>query len=154
MRRATSPLRYGAHRNWQRELASAPTFTANLLAGSYQIAAQVSGVATAAFFNLSNFYGPTTVRAYVSNPNPVQNSNVTVYGQLVVNGLGANGAVMDTSWHYKTTTSSCSGTAGPDGVASCTRNIGGASHGYTVVISVVFTYNGQTYTTSTSFTIQ
>jgi hypothetical protein len=135
-------------------VATAPTFTANMLVGSYQVQAQVSGVASPALFNLSNFYGPTTIRAYVSNPNPVQFSNVTVYGELIVKGLGASGATMDTTWHYKTTTVGCSGTAGADGVASCTRNISGASHGYMVVIDVVMTYNGQTYTTSTSFTTQ
>jgi hypothetical protein len=94
------------------------------------------------------------VQACVSNASPTKNSNVTVYGRLVVGGKAISGATMNTSWHYKTTTSSCSGTSGTDGVASCTRDISRATSGYTVNIDVVFTYNGQSYSGSTSFTPQ
>lgn len=94
------------------------------------------------------------VQACVSNSTPAAGANVTVYGRLIVNGQPAGGAQMNTSWHYKTTTSSCSSTAGSDGIASCTRDTGRPTKGYTVTISVYFTYNGQNYSGSTSFTPQ
>ena len=43
------------------------------------------------------------VQACVSNPSPTQNTNVTVYGRLVVGGQPVTGRAMDTTWHYKTT---------------------------------------------------
>jgi hypothetical protein len=93
------------------------------------------------------------VSATVSNGSPTKNSNVTVTATLTNNGQGVAGATMDTTWHYKTTTSSCSGgPSGGDGRMSCTRDISTASSGYTVVISVVVHYQGQDFTTSTSFT--
>ncbi len=45
------------------------------------------------------------------------------------NRIAANGAVMDTTWHYKPTISYCTGYAGTDGVASCTKNVGRATIG-------------------------
>src|SRR6185312_14455832 len=53
------------------------------------------------------------VAASVSNAAPTQNSTVRVTAVLTNNGQGVAGATMDTVWHYKTTTSSCSG--GPSG---------------------------------------
>ena len=53
-----------------------------------------------------------TVSASVSNASPAQYSNVTVYGTFKNNGQPVSGVQMDTTWHYKTTTSSCSGTTG------------------------------------------
>lgn len=95
-----------------------------------------------------------SVQACVDKPTPTDNSTVTVFGRLVVSGQAVSGVVMNTSWHYKTVTSSCSGTTDSNGVASCARDISRATKGYTVEIDVSFGYNGQTYTTSTSFTPQ
>jgi hypothetical protein len=50
--------------------------------------------------------------------------------------MGQTNLPMDTTWHYKSTTSNCSGTTGPDGVAQCSRTIGQASRGYQVNIDV------------------
>jgi hypothetical protein len=98
--------------------------------------------------------GTFTASATVSNATPSRNQTVTVSAKLVDGaGNGVPGATMLATWHYKTTTSTCSG--GPtttEGLASCSRDIGGASAGYSVRVDVVFTLNGQTYTTSTSFT--
>lgn len=94
------------------------------------------------------------VQACVSNPSPKQDSNITVYERLIVGVKAIAGASMKTTWNYKTTTSECSGTSGSDGVASCTRDISRASKGFTVVIERYFTYNGQSYSGSTSFTPQ
>lgn len=52
----------------------------------------------------------------------------------------------------KTTPSACpGGPGGGDGRMGCTRDIGGATSGHTVVIVVVH-YQGQNFTTSISFT--
>jgi hypothetical protein len=51
---------------------------------------------------------------------------------------------MTTSWHYKTTTSSCSGVTGADGVAACSRGIGRATSGYRLNVDVVIDGYGAT----------
>jgi beta-lactamase superfamily II metal-dependent hydrolase len=86
--------------------------------------------------------------ASVSDPNPVQNESVTVYGRLRVNGVGQAGQTMNAVWHYKSSTPSCSGMTGSDGVGSCSRQIGLASIGYTVTVNV--SISG--YAVNTSFT--
>jgi hypothetical protein len=93
------------------------------------------------------------VAASVSNSSPTQNSRVTVTARLTNNGQGVAGATLATTWHYKSTTPGCTGgPSGADGTMSCTRDISTASKGYTVVIDVVVSAQGRTYTTSTSFT--
>lgn len=93
------------------------------------------------------------VSATVSNTSPTHNTRVTVTGRLTNNGQGVAGATMATTWHYKTTAPGCTGgPSGADGTMSCTRDISTAAKGYTVVIDVLITYQGQTFTTSTSFT--
>ena len=88
--------------------------------------------------------------ASVSNATPAQNSTVTVYGRLLIHEAGQAGLPMNTAWKFKSTTSTCSGTTGGDGLASCSRQIGGATLGYTVNITV--SVSG--YTVATSFTPQ
>jgi hypothetical protein len=84
---------------------------------------------------------------------PPRFSETTVVGTLTYNHAGVAGAAMHTVWHYRTTTSTCDSVTGADGVASCTRNVGGATAGYTVVVDVTFTAPDQSiHTTSTSFT--
>jgi len=93
-------------------------------------------------------------QACVNNSSPSKNSNVTVYGRLVVGGQVIKNVAMDTTWEYKTTTSYCSGNSGSSGVASCTRSIGNASSGYRVYITIHFSYGGQSYSDVTSFVTQ
>jgi competence protein ComEC len=81
--------------------------------------------------------GAAEICAWVSNGHPSRYSTVTVFGRLLVNGVGQSGLTMETIWHYKTTISYCSGTTGPNGVAQCSRSIGGATIGYQVNIDVV-----------------
>ncbi len=95
-----------------------------------------------------------SVEAWVDNPNPSQNSTVTVFGKLTCNGAGVANASMHTVWHYKSKDSTCDGTTGGDGVAACQRRIGRATVGYTVRIDVAITWNGKTYYASTGFTPQ
>jgi len=91
--------------------------------------------------------------ASVSNSAPRDNTSVTVTATLLRNGAGVAGATMTTAWHYKTTTSACSGgPSGNDGVMRCARQISRATVGYTVRIDVRVTYQGTVYTASTSFT--
>jgi len=94
------------------------------------------------------------VQACVSNAAPAQNTEVAVYGRLVVAGKAISGITMNTTWNYKSTTSSCSGNSGGDGVAGCTLKIGGATRGFKVIIDVKFNYNGKNYNGSTNFTTQ
>ncbi|HEX5502062.1 MAG TPA: hypothetical protein VFW96_05535 [Thermomicrobiales bacterium] len=96
---------------------------------------------------------PYKVAVSVSNAHPVQNSSVTVTATLTKDGRGVSGATMTTTWHYKTTTNSCSGgPSGADGVISCALPIGQATSGYAVEIDILVTYQGQTFTATTSFT--
>lgn len=92
------------------------------------------------------------VTAWVSNESPAQRTSVTVYGKLTVGGRGVAGVPMRTTWYYRTTTSTCEGTTGSDGVASCSRLIGSATIGYRVRIDVALDYQGRTYTAQTGFT--
>ena len=86
--------------------------------------------------------------ASVSDAHPHQYSYVTVYGRLVVGGGPVQGQAMASTWHYKTTTSYCSGVTSAGGLASCERTISRATVGYPVAIDV--TING--YSVTTSFT--
>jgi hypothetical protein len=94
------------------------------------------------------------VTASVSNNRPAQHSDVTVTAQLMNNGQPVADAPMTATWHYKSTAPTCTGQTGSDGVVSCSRNIGDATKGYLVKITVVFNWNGEQYTAQTSFTPQ
>jgi len=89
--------------------------------------------------------GNVQICGSVSNATPSQYSTVTVYGRYLVNGAGEAGHTMDTTWHYKTTTSYCSGTTNSNGIAQCSRSIGRASIGYRVNVDVEI--NGYKVTT-------
>ena len=109
---------------------------------------------TSAPATAATYLAPTAnvvVTASVSNATPAQNSSVTVSAKLVDNGQPIANAPMTTTWHYKTSTPTCTGTTGSDGIASCRRYIGGATKGYTVLVTVTLTWNGQTYMGQTAF---
>jgi hypothetical protein len=95
--------------------------------------------------------GSDEVHASVSSRFPAQDSPETVSARLVVDGQPIANVPMTAIWHYKTSTPSCVGMTNANGVASCTRYIGGATRGRRVKISVRFSWNGQTYTGETSF---
>jgi len=84
----------------------------------------------------------------VSSATPSQYSLVTVYGRYLVDGAGQSGHAMDATWHYRTVTRDCSGVTGPDGIAECSRGIGGASKGYQLDVDVEINW----YTVTTWFT--
>ena len=81
-------------------------------------------------------FGNEQLCGWVSNGSPEQNSTVVVYGRYLINGAGQGGLGMMTYWHYKSTTPSCSGSTQTTGVASCARDIGRATHGYTVQVDI------------------
>jgi len=98
--------------------------------------------------------GRIEVTAWVSNDKPAERTEVTVSGKITLNGMGIPSVPMRATWYYKTTTPECTATTGNDGVASCTRNIGGATKNYTVKVVIIFTYQNQAYTATTGFTPQ
>lgn len=59
---------------------------------------------------------------------------------------------MSANWYYKSTSPTCEGISGGDGIASCSRQIGMASKGYAVRVTVRFDYQGKIYSASTEFT--
>src|SRR4051812_1374590 len=74
----------------------------------------------------ASYAAPATVAAYhatatVSNAHPTHNTHVTITG--VLKGAKVAGALMTATWHYKTTTSTCTATTNSKGVASCARSI-------------------------------
>lgn len=81
-------------------------------------------------------FGSDQLCGWVSNGTPSQYSTVTVYGRLLTGGVGQADQLMETAWHYRTTTSYCEGTTGSDGIAQCSRSIGGASVGFQVDVDV------------------
>jgi hypothetical protein len=64
------------------------------------------------------------VTASVSNAAPTRNSSVTATGVLTCDAVGADGVMMTATWHYNTTTSTCTGTNTASGATSCSRQLG------------------------------
>lgn len=96
-----------------------------------------------------NQYDDYLICASVSNSNPTQNSDVTVYGRLTMNGWALPGKQMLTTWYYKATASTCDdGSTNFNGIASCTQDIGLATVGFIVDIDVII----EGYSVTTSFT--
>jgi hypothetical protein len=59
--------------------------------------------------------------------------------------MGQSGQTMNVTWHYKSTTQTCSGVTDSNGMAQCNRSIGQATIGYQVNLDVSIA--GQTITT-------
>lgn len=93
------------------------------------------------------------VVASVSDSTPASYTRVTVTATLTNNGQGVAGATVDATWHLKLTDLYCTGgPSGADGAASCVRDIGQATPGYTIFIDLRVTFAGQVYTTQIRFT--
>lgn len=88
--------------------------------------------------------------AWISNPTPLQNSTVTAYARLYLNGAAVPGQLVTTTWHYKSTTPTETCATAYNGIAACTRDIGRATAGYTVIVDVA----AGALSTSTWFTPQ
>lgn len=99
----------------------------------------------------------TLAQACVSDPAPRQYTSVTLYTRLIVDGHVALQASMETKWDFKYFDNSCRGLASnsPDGIISCTIDIGNATKNFTVMINVTFTNSdGKVYRATTSFTTE
>jgi hypothetical protein len=94
------------------------------------------------------------VTPMVSDLTPSQNETVTVSVLVQTDGQPAAGIPMTATWHYKTTTATCSGVSGDNGIASCSRDFSDATIGYPVRIDMVTTLNGSTWTSSMTITPQ
>lgn len=95
------------------------------------------------------------VTASVSDPEPCQYSDVTVTIEVTdQDGNPVEGANTTSTWHYKTTTRTESGTTDGSGVDKHTRDIGRASAGYEVDVNVDVEIGDQTGMARTSFTPQ
>lgn len=99
-------------------------------------------------------YANAQICAWVSNSSPTQNSNVTTYGRLIVNGSPVSQAPMYTTWHYKSYPSFENCVTNRNGIGECTRKIGRATIGYEVRVDVRIDHAGTQYETHTSFTPQ
>jgi hypothetical protein len=96
-----------------------------------------------------------TASARVDNPTPRQNSNVRVTGKLLKDGVPVQGAIMNTTWHYKSKDTPCNGAkTNAQGEAGCSNGIGTATAGYEVTIAVRFVDEAGNLlaTASTAFT--
>jgi hypothetical protein len=92
--------------------------------------------------------------ATVSDPTPPLGGSVRVTGRLLRGGQPVQGAVMNTTWNYKSKDTPCSGAiTDVDGYAGCTNSIGQPTAGYTVTIDVEFLVdNVKVAQTQTEFT--
>jgi len=90
--------------------------------------------------------GASQLCAWVSSARPNKSEDITVYGRLIIGGVPQAGQAMQTTWHYKTTTPTCEGVTGPDGLANCTRDISRATSAFQVEVDVMM--GGQSVTTS------
>lgn len=94
------------------------------------------------------------VTARMSDRTVSRNSRVTVYGRITGDGKGIEGVPMKTVWRFKNSVATCGGVSDRDGQASCTLRLSNVSKGTEVQVLVTFTYQGQTYTATTSFRVR
>jgi hypothetical protein len=127
----------------------AATASLFLQTGAITLAAQLQPNSYATFLPLTTHARPALgqniscvlvaigrICASVSHAAPTKGSAVTAYGWLIQDNVAQSDVAMSTTWRYKTTKSYCAGISAPDGIASCTRDIGTATSGYKVEIDV------------------
>lgn len=96
---------------------------------------------------------PIQVEATISDPQPPRTARITVTGRLWRGDTGIAGVPLRSIWHFRSGDTTCRGApTGPDGRASCTFSMGGATAGYPVTVEVFFDYEGQTYQAQVTFT--
>lgn len=93
------------------------------------------------------------VSAWVSDPAPPADTDVTLTARIMVNGEPAADVPMLSIWKRRDSGASCSATTGADGTATCVAN-SGPTRGGLVDVVVELLYRGETYTTSVLFTTQ
>ena len=95
---------------------------------------------------------PLAITAEVSDDTPCQYTTVTVHVRATRGTAASAGASVDSTWRYKTSAPTESGTTDASGHVALSRYISGASAGYTVVVEVSAFEGGQSAAASTSFT--
>lgn len=94
-----------------------------------------------------------TIKAWLSDEQPAQNTDVSVFAALLCDGQGIEGAPMQAQWNYAAGPSECTmKVTDGEGVASCIQNIGAATVGFQVNIDVTIIWRDQAYQASVSFT--
>lgn len=95
------------------------------------------------------------IKLTLSNTNPSPGDTVVLTGKLTADGGGVPWQLMEANWEFNDRMLVCKDRTGPDGTASCSRNIGPAAHGERVKIYVNFTTpGGGSVESGISFTVR
>lgn len=95
---------------------------------------------------------PLQVEAAISDPRPPRSARMTVTGRLWRGDTGIAGVPLRSVWHFRSGDATCRGLpTGPDGRATCTLNMSGATADYPVTVDVFFEHDGQTYQAQVTF---
>jgi beta-lactamase superfamily II metal-dependent hydrolase len=93
-----------------------------------------------------------SITASPSSTDPCQYTTVTVEAHVARETSPVAGTLVNSTWHYKTSTPTESGTTDASGDVSMSRYISGANADYTVVVDVEASSGAERATASTSFT--
>lgn len=95
-----------------------------------------------------------SVSSAVSNPHPAAGAIETIDGTLSTDGQPVSGALMRSNWYLPNgVVDSCDASTDATGTASCSLTNDNPVPGFVVQIEVSFEYNGQQYTTYSSYTM-
>jgi hypothetical protein len=92
------------------------------------------------------------VSAGISDSHPVAGEYVTAHGTISVRGRPASASILF-KWYLPTGIKTCYNFTNSQGSASCTMRNTNPYPGWVVIVQLLFTYNGQTYLASTSYTM-
>lgn len=96
--------------------------------------------------------GSVSVSSTVSDPHPAAGAAETITGALSVNGQPVSNVLMRSNWYLPNgNVASCDAPTDATGTASCSLTNDNPSPGFTVQIQVTFEYNGQQYTSYSSY---
>lgn len=93
-----------------------------------------------------------SISSGVSDPHPAAGATETIDGTLKVDGQPVSGVLMRSNWYLPNdVVASCDAPTDAAGNASCSLTNDNPVPGFTVEIQVTFEYNGQQYTTYSSY---
>src|SRR5205823_6491214 len=87
----------------------------------------------------------------VSNAHPKADEVVTATGTIKVKGQPAQASILF-KWYLPTGIATCYVLTNSQGVGTCTQTNSKPLSGWVVQVQAIFTFNGQTFTTVTSYT--
>jgi hypothetical protein len=88
----------------------------------------------------------------VSNPRPSAGQLETVTGIIQVKGQPVASVLIHTHWYFPDALRSCDAVTGADGAGSCSLVVERTIPNQTVLIQLIFVFNGTQYITYASFT--